>query len=208
MGDTQVRCPMANPFEKGVTFGLIIHKSPFMAEDKDPLVLSTDIFELLEVNTGVAGFLIQLHPEDVAVVVESVTAHAEKGAVTKTTLYVRRRRRRRTKGRRKARRRWRGGGRRKDKPHNPLMISVQKLRIKPNIIGRGRRRVGFPDPSPTIPVGSVMRTQKPSSLSTPFAPQGSGSVSGMGSQRFFRAGGDSFPFWGHTSPYWRGRGSG
>ena len=48
----------------------------------------TYIFELLEVNLGVAGFVIQLHPEDVDAVLESVTAHAEKGAGTKTTLYV------------------------------------------------------------------------------------------------------------------------
>ena len=53
MGDTQLRRPVASPFEKGVDFGLIIHCSPFMMDDKDPLVLSTYIFELLEVNTGV-----------------------------------------------------------------------------------------------------------------------------------------------------------
>ena len=79
---------MASRFEHGVDFLLIVHKSPFMADENDPLVLSNYIFELLEVNPGVAGFLIQLHPEDVDVVVESVTAHAEKGAGTKTTLYV------------------------------------------------------------------------------------------------------------------------
>ena len=65
-----------------------IHKSRFMADEKDPLVLSSYIFELLEENPGLAGFLIQLHMEDVEAVVESVTAHAEKGAETKTTLYV------------------------------------------------------------------------------------------------------------------------
>ena len=63
-----------------------------MADEKDPLsgsmVLSNYIFELLEVNAGVAGFLLQLHPENVDAVVESVTAHAEKGAGTKRTLYV------------------------------------------------------------------------------------------------------------------------
>ena len=58
LGDTQVRRPVSSPFEKGVDFGLIIHCSPFMADDKDPLVLSGYIFELLEVNPGVAGFLI------------------------------------------------------------------------------------------------------------------------------------------------------
>ena len=78
----------ASSFEKAVDFGLIIHHSPFMVEDKDPLVLNDYIFELLEVNLGVAGFLIQFHLEDVEAVVDSVTAHAEKGARTKTTLYV------------------------------------------------------------------------------------------------------------------------
>ena len=79
---------MATHFEHGVDFGLLVHKSPFMAAKRDPLVLSNYIFELLEVNPGVAGFLIQLHPQDVDAVLESVTAHAEKGAGTKTTLYV------------------------------------------------------------------------------------------------------------------------
>ena len=88
MGDINVRRPVASRFERGVDFGLFVHKSPFMADKKDPLVLSNYIFELLEVNPAVAGFLIQLHPEDVDAVVESVTAHAEKGAGTKTTLYV------------------------------------------------------------------------------------------------------------------------
>ena len=69
-------------------FVLIIHCSPFMLEDRDPLVLRNYIFELLEVNLAVAGFLIQLHPGDVEVVVDSVAANAEKGAGTKTTLYV------------------------------------------------------------------------------------------------------------------------
>ena len=68
MGETQVRRPMASPFEKGVDFGLIIHKPPFMAHDKDALVLRNYIFKLLEVNPGVAGFLIQLHAEDVEAV--------------------------------------------------------------------------------------------------------------------------------------------
>ena len=88
MGDANVRRPVATRFEHGVDFGLLVHKSPFMADKRDPLVLSNYIFELLEVNPGVAGFLIQLHPDDVDAVVESVTAHAEKGAGTKTTLYV------------------------------------------------------------------------------------------------------------------------
>ena len=88
MGDATMRRPVASHFKKGVDFGLIIHKSPFMADEKDPLVLNNYIFELLEANPGVAGFLIQLHAEDVEAVVESVTAHAKKGAGTKTTLYV------------------------------------------------------------------------------------------------------------------------
>ena len=88
MGDTTVRRPVASHFEKGVDFGLILHKSPFMADEKDLLVLSNYIFQLLEVNPGVGGLLIQLHPEDVVAVVEDVTAHAEKGAGTKRTLYV------------------------------------------------------------------------------------------------------------------------
>ena len=88
MGDINVRRSVASHFEHGVDFGLIVHKSPFMADENDPLVVSNYIFELLEVNPGLAGFLIQLHPDDVDAVVESVTAHAEKGAGTKTTLYV------------------------------------------------------------------------------------------------------------------------
>ena len=88
MGDANVRRPVATRFEHGVDFGLLVHKSPFTAGKRDPLVLSNYIFELLEVNPGVAGFLIQLHTEDVDAVVESVTAHAEKGAGTKTTLFV------------------------------------------------------------------------------------------------------------------------
>ena len=88
MGDMNVRCPVASRFEHGGDFGLIVHKSPFMADEKDPLLLSNYILELLEVNPRVAAFLIQLHPEDVDAVLESVTAHAKKGAGTKTTLYV------------------------------------------------------------------------------------------------------------------------
>ena len=88
MGDANVRRPVATRSEHGVNFGLLVHKSPFMADRRDPLVLSNYIFELLQVNPGLAGFLIQLHPKDVDAVLESVTAHAEKGAGTKTTLYV------------------------------------------------------------------------------------------------------------------------
>ena len=88
MGDTTVRRPVASHFEKGVDVGLIVQKSPFMADEEDPLVLSNFIFELLEVSPWVDGFWIQLHPDNVDAVVESVNAHAEKGAGTKTILYV------------------------------------------------------------------------------------------------------------------------
>ena len=54
MGDTTVRRPVASHFENGVDFGLIVHKSLFMADEKDPVVLSNYIFELLEVNPRVA----------------------------------------------------------------------------------------------------------------------------------------------------------
>ena len=52
MGDANVRRPVATRFEHGVDFGLLVHKSPFMADKRDPLVLSNYIFELLEVNPG------------------------------------------------------------------------------------------------------------------------------------------------------------
>ena len=123
MGDVNTRRPVASRFEHGVDFGLIVHKSSFMADEKNPLVLSNFIFEMLEVNPRVAGFFIQLHPEDVDAVVESVTAHAEKGAGTKATLYV---------GQEEEEEVEEevdevvevGAGRGQDKPHNPLMISV------------------------------------------------------------------------------------
>ena len=88
MGDTQVRRPVVSTFEKGVTLDSSSIVPPSWWTTTTPLVLSNYIFELLEVNPGVARFLILLHPEDVEAVVESVTAHAEKGAGTKTTLYV------------------------------------------------------------------------------------------------------------------------
>ena len=144
MGDVNVRHPVASRCEHGVDLGLIVHKSPFRADEKDPLVLSNYIFELPEVNPGVAGFLIQLHSEDVDAVVESVTADAEKGAGTKTTLYV---------GQEEEEEVEEeveevvevGAGRGKDKPHNPLMISVQKVRIRR---GKGKRKSDgwFPQP--------------------------------------------------------------
>ena len=182
MGDANVRRPVATRFEHGVDFGLLVHKSPFMADKRDPLVLSNYIFELLEVNPGVAGFLIQLHPQDVDVVLESVTAHAEKGAGTKTTLYV---------GQEEAEEVEEeveeveevGAGRGKEKPHHPLTISVQKVRIRPGK-GKGKsdgwfpqplthntRRVCTDDPENKLPMHSFC----------PTIAQGSRSVSGMGS---------------------------
>ena len=44
MGDANVRRPVATRFEHGVDFGLLVHKSPFMADKQDPLVLSNYIF--------------------------------------------------------------------------------------------------------------------------------------------------------------------
>ena len=179
MGDANVRRPVATRFEHGVDFGLLVHKSPFMADKQDPLVLSNYIFELLEVNPGVAGFLIQLHTEDVDAVVESVTAHAEKGAGTKTTLYVGQEEEEEEVEEEEEGAGGVGAGGRKEKPHNPLMISVQKVRDL--VRGRGSRMVGSPNPSPTTPAGYALTTPKTSSPCTPFAPQGNGSVSGMGS---------------------------
>ena len=95
-------------------FGLIIHRSPFVAGDRDPLVLSNYIFELLHVNPRVAGFLIQLHPE----------AHAKKGMGMKMTLYVgpeEEEEREEVEGEEEEDA---GGARRKAKPHHPLMITV------------------------------------------------------------------------------------
>ena len=137
MGDANMRRPVATRFEHGVDFGLLVHKSPFMADQRDPLVLSNYIFELLQVNPGVAGFLIQLHPKDVDAVLESVSAHAEKGAGTKTTLYV---------GQEEVEEVEEvGAGRGKEKPHSPLMISVQKGRIRPGK-GKGKSDRWFPQP--------------------------------------------------------------
>ena len=145
MGDANVRRPVATRFEHGVDFGLLVHKSPFMADKRDPLVLSNYIFELLEVNPGVAGFLIQLHPDDVDAVVESVTAHAEKGAGTKTTLYVGQEEGEEEVEEEEEDAGGVGAGGRKEKPHNPLMISVQKVRIRPGK-GKGQSDGWFPQP--------------------------------------------------------------
>ena len=175
MGDTQVRLPKASHFEKGVDFGLIIHKSPFMVDDKDPLVLSNYILGLLEVNQGVAGFLIQVHVEDVEAVVESINTHAEKGAGRKMTLYVGQEEVEEVEEVVEG-----GGGRGKEKPHNPLTISVQKVRIQPGK-GKGKTDGWFPQPL-THNTRRVCTADPETKIPcTPFAPKGSGSVSGMGS---------------------------
>ena len=125
MGDVNVRCPVATHFEHGVDVGLIVHKSPFMADEKDPLVLNNYIFELLDVSPGVAGFLIQLHREDVDGVLESVTAHAEKGAGTKQPfMSMDQEEEEEVEGELEEVVQV-GAGRGKDKPHNPLMITIQ-----------------------------------------------------------------------------------
>ena len=212
MGDANVRRPVATRFEHGVDFGLFVHKSPFMADKRDPLVLSNYIFGLLEVNPGVAGFLIQLHAEDVDAVVESVTAHAEKGAGTKTTLYVGQEEEEEDVEEEEEDAGGVGAGGRKEKPHNPLMLSVQKVRVRPGK-GKGKLDAWFPQPL-THNTRRVCtddpETKLPMHACTPFAPQGSGSVSGMGSssQHYFRAGGDSFSIRGNTPPYWGGGGGG
>ena len=172
MGDANVRRPVATRFEHGVDFGLLVHKSPFMADKRDPLVLSNYIFELLEVNPGVAGFLIQLHPDDVDAVVESVTAHAEKGAGTKTTLYVGQEEEEEEVEEEEEDAGGVGAGGRKEKPHNPLMISVQKVRIRPGK-GKGQsdgwftqplthntRRVCTDDPENKLPMHSLCPTRE------------------------------------------------
>ena len=207
MGDANVRRPVATRFEHGVDFGLLVHKSPFMADDRDPLVLSNYIFELLEVNPGVAGFLIQLHPDDVDAVVESVTAHAEKGAGTKTTLYVGQEEEEVEEVEEEEEDAGGvGAGGRKEKPHNPLMISVQKVRIRPGK-GKGQsdgwfpqplthntRRVCTDDPENKLPMHSLCPTREWErewyGVTTPNIVSGQGVI--------------LFPF-GATPPLWRVR---
>ena len=179
-----------------------------MADEKDPLVLCNYIFELLEVNPGVVRFLIQLHPDDADAVVESVTAHAEKGAGTKTTLYV---------GQEEEEEVEEeveevvevGGGRGKDKPHSPLMISVQKVRIPPGK-GKGKsdgwfpqplthntRRVCTDEPETKLPMHSLCPTREWEcewyGVTTPNI------LSGQGV--------NLFPFGATPPPYWGGGGS-
>ena len=66
-------------------------------------------------------------------VVESVTAHAEKAAGTKTTPYVGHAEEDDVEEQAEEVEEL-GGGRGKDKPHHPLMIRVQKVRIR---LGKG-----------------------------------------------------------------------
>ena len=158
-----MRRPVVSLFENGVDCGLVIHCSPFMADDKDPLALSNYIFELLEVNPGIAGFLIQLHAEDVEAVVELVTSHAEKGAGTKTTLYVGQEEEEDVEEEAVEVEEVRAG-RGKEKPHHPLMISVQKVTIRlgkrkeetdgwfPQPITHNTRRVCTEDPKTKLPM--------------------------------------------------------
>ena len=77
-------------------------------------------------------------------VLESVTAHAEKGAGTKTTLHVGQEEEEEVEGEVEEVVEV-GAGRGKDKPHNPLMISVQKVRIRPGR-GKGKPDGWFPQP--------------------------------------------------------------
>ena len=171
MGDANVRRPVATRFEHDVDFGLLVHKPPFMADKEDPLVLSNYIFQLLEVNPGVAGFLVRLHPEDVDAVLESVTAHAEKGAETKTTLYVGQEEEEEVEGEVEEAEEV-GAGRGKEKPNNLLMISVEKIRIRPGK-GKGKsdgwfpqplthntRRVCIDDPENKLPMHSLCPTRE------------------------------------------------
>ena len=169
MGDANVRRPVATCFEHGVEFGPLVHKSPFMADKRDPLVLSNYLFELLEVNPGVAGFLIGLHPEDVDAVVESVTDHAERGAGTKTTLYVGQEEEEEVEVEVEEVEEVAAG---KGKPHNPLMISTQKVRIRlgkgkgkldgwfPQPLTHNTRRVRTDAPETKLPMHSLCRTRE------------------------------------------------
>ena len=73
---------------------------------------------------------------------ESVTAHAEKGAGTKTTLYVGHEEEEEVEEEVEEVEEV-GAGR--GKPHNPLMISVQKVSIRPGK-GKGKSDGWFPQP--------------------------------------------------------------
>ena len=142
----------------------VFTKSPFIADKRDPLVLSNYIFGLVEVNPGVAGFLIQLHPEDADAVLESLSAHAEKGAGTKTTLYVGQEEEEEVEKEVEEVEEVQAG---REKAHNSLMTTAEKVRIRP---GKGKeksdgwlpqpltqntRRVCTDDPKNKLPMPSL-----------------------------------------------------
>ena len=78
--------------------------------------------------------------------VESVTAHAEKGAGTKMTLYVGREEEEEVEEEVEEVEEVGGAnGRGKEKPHNPLMISVQQVRSRLGK-GKGKSYGWFPEP--------------------------------------------------------------
>ena len=82
--------------------------------------------------------------EDVEALLQSVAAHAQKGAGTKTTIYVGQEDEEDVEEEAEEAEEV-GGGREKDKPHHPLTISVQKVRIPPSK-GKGKSDGWFPQP--------------------------------------------------------------
>ena len=103
--------------------------------------------------------------------VESVTTHAEKGVGTKTTLYVGQEEEEDVEEEAEEVEEV-GCGRGKDKPHNPLMISVQKVRIRtgkgkgktdgwfPQPLTHNTRRVYTEDPKTKLPMHSLCPTKE------------------------------------------------
>ena len=96
-----------------------------------------------------------------------MTAHAEKGAATRTTLYVGQEEEKDVEEEAEEVEEV-GGGRGKDKPHHPLMISVQKVRIKPGK-GKGKTDGLFPhntrrfcseDPESKLPLHHLCPTRE------------------------------------------------
>ena len=135
--------------------------------------------------------------------VESV----EKGAGTKTTLYAGQKEEEDVEEEVEEV----GGGRGKDKPHHPLMISVQQVRIKP---GKGTGKTDLWFPQPLTHNTRRVRTEDPDTK----LPMHSLCPKREWEREWYRVttpniisgqlGGDSFSFWGNTSPCWGGRGSG
>ena len=110
---------------------------------------------------------------------EPVTAHAENGAGTKTTLYVGQEEEEEEVEEEEEDAGGVAAGGRKEKPHNPLMISVQKVRIRPGK-GKGKsdgwfpqplthntRRVCTDDPENKLPMHSLCPTRDPPPKTTP-----------------------------------------